>query len=197
MSLALNLFDRQEFVVDSKRFKAKDIIQSYTLKASLFWLLDPHGKFRMVYGPKADEDSRNPRLPLQKDVQTFHWASQPLNTDRGSPTLSQKHWESEIIYCRPCFHAVSHEIQEEQSPQKPQTYRPSKMTEWDARPARFWTLKIYQMLRYILQLKTTSGKPRDIINYILPFQPVRMRDRHIAIDICDVIESILTIQTDT
>ncbi len=189
--MLLNLFNKQEFDVDSKRFKAKDIIQSYTLKASLFWLLDPHGKFRTVYGSEAGEDSRNPRFSLQKDVQTFHWESQPPNTDRGS--LNQKHWETEIIYCRPCFSAVSQGMQEEQSPQKPQTHRPSEMTEWDAIPARFWALKIYQMLRYILELKTTSGKPRDIVNYILPFQAVRLRDRHIAIGICDVLESILTI----
>ncbi len=190
--MLLNLFAEHEFVVDSKRFKAKDIIQSYTLKASLFWLLDPHGKFRLVYGLGADEDSRNPRLSLQKDRQTFHWESQAPSTSNGSPTPNQKHWESEIIYCRPCFHAISQELQEGQLPQKPHTRRPSQMTESDARPATFWALRIYQMLRYILQLKNTKGKPRDMVNYLLPFQVVRVRDRQLATEICDVFESILS-----
>ncbi len=85
-------------------------------------------------------------------------------------------------------------MQDEQSPEEPQENLPSQMTERDARPATFWALKIYQMLRYILQLKNTSGKPFDIVNYMLPFQPVRMRDRCIVIKVCDVFERILSMQ---
>ena len=192
--MLLNLFTEQEFVVDSKQIKAKDIVPSFILKVSLFWLLDPQRKFRTVYGPGTADDSHNPRNSLQKDAQTFHWELQLHNTNRRSSTLKHKHWESEVIYCRSCFRAVSQEMHEEQSPQKLQAHRPSQMTEWDARPARFWALRIYQMLRYILQLENSSGKPHEIVNYLLPFQPVRLRDRQLVIEICDVFESILTMQ---
>lgn len=199
---------------DDKLLSASELIQSYLLKSTLFWIVDPKDKFEEVY-PSLDKKAIYGEEPRSVLVSyTLRVCDDILQTYKDNIDVQGICWDDileEIEYVKDLCTTEPEELsaQDIMMPhvikatytcdRNMSTHSAHPVGDADAnashdiggrnlqkaRSARIWATRIFRMLRYLLR------NDQPVYVYYLQHMDVKVRDKALVMTLCDIFIDML------